>query len=63
LKVKIQAPPVEGAANDVLLDFLAELMNRPRRSLQVVKGKKSRHKVVEIQGLETFQVLETLKKQ
>jgi uncharacterized protein len=62
LKVKIQAPPVEGAANDALLVFLAEMMERPRRIFRVVKGEKSRHKVVEIQGLKTFQVFEILKK-
>jgi uncharacterized protein len=63
MKIKIQAPPVEGAANGALLDFLAEMMDRPRSSFRVVKGEKSRHKVVEIRGLKTFQVFEILKKQ
>jgi uncharacterized protein len=63
LKVKIQAPPVEGAANEALLNYLAVLMDRPRSSLRVVKGMKSRHKVIEIQGLKIFQVFEILKKQ
>jgi uncharacterized protein len=61
LKVKIQAPPIGGAANDALLDFLAEFMDWPRSSFRVVKGQKSRHKVVEIQELKTFQVSEKLK--
>jgi uncharacterized protein len=61
LKIRLQAPPVEGAANDALLEFLAELINRPRSSLRVIKGQKSRHKVVEIRGLKTIQVFEILK--
>ena len=63
LKIRLQAPPVEGAANEALLDFLTELFHQPRSSFRVVKGEKSRHKAVEIQGMKTIQVLETLKKQ
>ena len=62
LKIKIQAPPVEGAANNALLDFLAALLDKPRSSMRVMKGEKSRHKIVEIQNLTAARLSEILKK-
>ena len=51
LKVKIQAPPVEGRANDALCDFLATELGLPRRAVAVQRGDTSRHKLVRISGL------------
>ena len=48
LKVRLQAPPVEGAANDALIALLAERLNVPRRAVRVVSGATSRAKTVEI---------------
>ena len=50
LKVRLQAPPVEGAANDALVTLLAERLGVPRRSVRVVSGATSRTKTVEIEG-------------
>lgn len=50
LKVRLQAPPVEGAANDALVALLADRLGVPRRSVRVVAGAASRGKVVEIEG-------------
>jgi uncharacterized protein len=50
LKVRLQAPPVEGAANDALVALFAERLGVPRRSVRVVAGATSRGKVVEIVG-------------
>ena len=52
LKVKIHAPALEGRANDALLDFLAEYLDLPRRSISLVRGDKSRQKIVRIEGLD-----------
>ena len=52
LKVKIHAPALEGRANDALLDFLAEHLGLPRRSISLVRGDKSRQKIVRIEGLD-----------
>jgi uncharacterized protein len=62
LKVKIQAPPVEGAANEAVLRFLADQLKKPKRLLSLVKGQKSRHKTIRIAGAKADDVLETLKK-
>jgi uncharacterized protein (TIGR00251 family) len=51
LKVKVHAPALEGRANDALLAFLATRLGLPRRAVTLVRGDKSRHKVVRIAGL------------
>ncbi|HEX7734763.1 MAG TPA: DUF167 domain-containing protein [Ktedonobacteraceae bacterium] len=48
LKARLTAPPVDGAANEALLKFLAERLNIPRRTLQIVQGATGRQKVVQI---------------
>ncbi|MFZ5497100.1 MAG: DUF167 domain-containing protein [Verrucomicrobiota bacterium] len=53
LKVKVHAPALEGRANDELLDFLAETLGLPRRSVTLLRGDKSRQKTVRIAGLDT----------
>jgi hypothetical protein len=51
LKVRLNAPPVDGAANAALVAFLAETLGVPRRAVRVVSGQTSRAKVVEIDGI------------
>jgi uncharacterized protein len=51
LKVKVHAPALEGRANDELLDFLASHLGLPRRALTLLRGDKSRQKVVRVDGL------------
>jgi uncharacterized protein (TIGR00251 family) len=50
LKVRLHAPPVDGAANDALVALLAERLDIPRRDVRIVQGATSRAKVVEITG-------------
>lgn len=51
LKVKVHAPPVEGRANEVLCEFLADTLGLPRRAVTVLRGDTSRQKVLRITGL------------
>jgi len=51
LKIKVHAPPVEGRANEVLCEFLADTLDVPRRAVTVVRGDTSRQKLVRIAGL------------
>jgi hypothetical protein len=44
LKIRLQAPPVDGAANRMCTDFLAELLDVPRRSVELVTGRTGRAK-------------------
>lgn len=52
LKVRLQAPPVDGAANEALVEFLAESLGVPRRMVEIVSGASSRTKVVEVAGID-----------
>ncbi len=51
LKVKIHAPALDGRANDALCAFLAEKLGVPRRAITLLRGEKSRQKIIRIAGL------------
>ncbi|MBI2929045.1 MAG: YggU family protein [Verrucomicrobia bacterium] len=51
LKIKVTAPPVDSAANEALLRFLAERLDCPRGAVHLVRGQTSRHKIVAVTGL------------
>ena len=51
LKVRLQAPPVEGKANAALVRFLAERLDLPRSSVQLLSGSTGRAKQVLVVGL------------
>ena len=50
LKVRLLAPPVDGAANDALVALLAERLGVSRSAVRIVAGRSSRAKTVEIDG-------------
>ncbi len=50
LKVRIQAPPLEGRANTYLIKYLARLWNIPRSNLEILSGEKGRNKRLLISG-------------
>jgi uncharacterized protein (TIGR00251 family) len=51
LRVRVAAPPVDGAANSALLRFLADTLDVPRSRLEIISGASSRRKRVAIAGL------------
>ena len=51
LKVRLTAPPVGGAANDELIELLADTFAVGRRAIKIVAGETSRSKIVEIDGI------------
>jgi uncharacterized protein len=60
LKVKVHAPALEGRANEALLEFLAEKLALPRRAVTLIRGDKSRHKVIRVDGLSFVEVKQRL---
>ncbi|MFN8652468.1 MAG: DUF167 domain-containing protein [Gemmatimonadales bacterium] len=56
LKVRLTAPPVEGAANEALIRFLAGELGVSRSALTLVSGATSRRKTVAVTGLGPDQV-------
>ncbi|NBR85588.1 MAG: YggU family protein [Verrucomicrobia bacterium] len=51
LKVAVTAPPVDSAANEAVVELLAETLGLPRRAVTLVRGQTSRHKVLRLDGL------------
>lgn len=49
LKIKIKSPPVDGEANDELIRFLNKEWNIPKSNIKIIKGEKSKHKIIEIE--------------
>lgn len=52
LDVSLAAPPVDGAANDALVELLAKVLSLSKRDVGLVRGASSRTKLVEVRGLD-----------
>jgi uncharacterized protein (TIGR00251 family) len=50
LRVRVAAPPVEGAANEELIRFIAKLLGVPSREVEIVSGHASKTKVLRVRG-------------
>lgn len=50
--IRLQAPPVEGAANEELISVLARLLDVPKRAVTIVAGERSRKKRVHVAGID-----------
>ncbi|WP_263356504.1 DUF167 domain-containing protein [Acidicapsa ligni] len=51
LKIAVQAPPIEGRANEALIAFLAGTFSVPKSSIQLLSGESSRSKVFLLKGV------------
>ena len=51
LKIRLCAPPVDGAANAALIEFLAKTFSLPRSRIQLLSGQTSRTKRVLLAGM------------
>jgi uncharacterized protein (TIGR00251 family) len=60
IKVRLAAPPVEGAANEALVSFLAEKLGVRANQIEIIAGHASRDKIVCVVGLTPQQVEERL---
>jgi len=60
LKIRLQAPPVEGKANRALIDFLADALDIPRNAIGIVSGETGRIKRVVIAGVTVAAVRQAL---
>ena len=52
LLVRLNAPPVDGAANEELVSFIASILNVPRRNVAILSGARSRHKRLGVKGID-----------
>jgi hypothetical protein len=60
LKIAVQAPPLEGRANQALIAFLAETFAVPKNAIEVISGELSRSKVFLLRGVTLTEVRATL---
>ncbi len=51
LKIAVQAPPIEGRANEALIAFLAEFFAVPKKSIALASGALSRNKIFLLKGI------------
>jgi uncharacterized protein (TIGR00251 family) len=52
LKVRVSAPPSDGAANAAVVALLAKTLKRPKSALSIVSGESARLKLLEIEGVD-----------
>lgn len=55
-KIRLTAPPVDGAANEALVKFLADTLSIPPSRVQIISGHTSRQKIVRISGRDDAEV-------
>ncbi len=56
VRIRLTAPPVEGAANEALVAFLSSALRVPKRDIETVSGQTARNKVVSVTGLSPEEV-------
>ncbi len=62
IKIRVKAPPVDGAANEELIRFLSRRFKVPRKAVELVSGSSSRHKQIAIDGVTATEIVESLLK-
>ncbi len=60
IKIRLAAPPVDGAANAALIEFIAERFGVARSRVRLVSGASARRKVIEIEGIDEASVAAVL---
>jgi uncharacterized protein (TIGR00251 family) len=60
LKIRLQAPPVEGKANQALIRFLSDTLDISRAQISIASGETGRNKAVLITGLSKAELLQRL---
>ena len=51
LLVRLNAPPVDGAANAELIEVIADVLGVPKRAVSIASGERSRTKRVRVEGI------------
>jgi len=62
LRLRVTAPPVEGRANQAVVELLAECLRIPKSSIKIAAGGRSPVKLVEVEGLDSATALDRLRR-
>ena len=60
VRIRLNAPPVEGRANEALIRFLAKALGVPRVRVTLVSGGTGRNKIVRVAGITRVEALAAL---
>ena len=60
LRVKVTAPPVDSAANEALVGFLAQTLGCARNKVELIRGQTSRHKIIRVRGMTAEDVVKRI---
>jgi len=60
LKIRLAAPPVDGAANEELIRLLAKLFDAPRQRIAILSGQTSKNKIIRVRGISVEEVEQVL---
>jgi uncharacterized protein (TIGR00251 family) len=60
LKIKVTAPPVDAAANQALIELLADKLTCSRGKVELIRGQTSRHKTILLHGFKPAEVIQRL---
>jgi len=62
VRIRLNAPPVEGQANEALVRFLSKALGVPKSRVVLVAGGKGRNKIVRVEGITREALLAGLKR-
>ncbi len=60
LKIQVTAPPVDSAANEAVIELLAKTLDCGRSRVEIVRGHKSRHKVIQLYGFSVQDIIQKI---
>ncbi|UYN89308.1 MAG: YggU family protein [Anaerolineales bacterium] len=63
IKIRLTAPPVDGKANEALIDFLSKVLSVPRSRIEIVAGQTGRDKLVTIIDMDSSEAQDLILKQ
>jgi hypothetical protein len=63
LRVRVKAPPVDGAANAALIQLLAKQLGTAKSNVSLVSGATARNKIIEIVGVSAAELRSRLIRQ
>lgn len=58
--VSVAAPPIEGRANETLIEFLSRCLEVPKNAVHIKRGESARIKAIEVRGLQQEEVMTRL---
>jgi uncharacterized protein (TIGR00251 family) len=60
IKLAITAPPVDGKANQAVVEYLSDFFRVPKSNITIVSGETGRNKLIAVRGMTAAQVLKVL---